>query len=204
MITTGNSVCRHRGALGHLSASERGEAASHRVPASFTDRRRPGPPRTVDHGSPCVVQDLTAGEEWSNDNTYPGPSVQSAKLTLDGTTPKIAYRYRSADSGGHFRVYYAYPSGDDWVRKTVYAGGQTAAALGITWDETDTKRIYYVTASGTDRVFAATQSADGAWTARSAAPGVSADRLAVRRDSDGRDVLYLPDTAHNSLYYVSR
>ncbi|MFI1249227.1 BNR-4 repeat-containing protein [Streptomyces anulatus] len=151
-----------------------------------------------------VVQDLTAGEEWSNDNTYPGPSVQSAKLTLDGTTPKIAYRYRSADSGGHFRVYYAYPSGGDWVRKTVYAGGQTAAALGITWDETDTKRIYYVTASGTDRVFAATQSADGAWTARSAAPGVSADRLAVRRDSDGRDVLYLPDTARNSLYYVSR
>lgn len=68
-----------------------------------------------------VVQDLTAGEEWSNDNTYPGPSVQSAKLTLDGTTPKIAYRYRSADSGGHFRVYYAYPSGGDWVRKTVYA-----------------------------------------------------------------------------------
>lgn len=61
-----------------------------------------------------------------------------------------------------------------------------------------------MTASGTDRVFAATQSADGAWTAQSAAPGVSADRLAVRRDSDGRDVLYLPDTARNSLYYVSR
>ncbi|MFI8437952.1 BNR-4 repeat-containing protein [Streptomyces sp. NPDC079020] len=151
-----------------------------------------------------VIQQLTAGEEWSIDNAYTGPAVQSAKLTLDGSVPKVAYRYRSADSGGNFRVYYSYPSGSDWVGKTVYAGGQTAAALGITWDETDTKRIYYVTASGTDRVFAATQSADGAWSAQSAAPGVSADRLAVRRDSDGNDVLYLPDTAHNSLYYSVR
>ncbi|GAA3481893.1 BNR-4 repeat-containing protein [Streptomyces yanii] len=151
-----------------------------------------------------VIQQLTTGEEWSNDNAYAGPAVQSAKLTLDGSTPKVAYRYRSADSGGNFRVYYAYPSGSGWVSKTVYAGGQTAAALGITWDEVDTKRIYYVTTSGTDRVFAATQSADGAWTAQSAAPGVSADRLAVRRDSDGHDVLYLPDTVHNSLYYGFR
>ncbi|MFE4336962.1 BNR-4 repeat-containing protein [Streptomyces sp. NPDC056831] len=151
-----------------------------------------------------VIQQLTTGEEWSIDNGYAGPAVQSAKLTLDGSTPKVAYRYRSADSGSNFRVYYAYPSGNDWVSKTVYAGGQTAAALGITWDETDTKRIYYVTTSGTDRVFAATQSADGAWTAQSAAPGVSADRLAVRRDSDGHDVLYLPDTVHNTLYYGFR
>lgn len=151
-----------------------------------------------------VIQDLTAGEEWSIDNAYTGPAVQSAKLTLDGSTPKVAYRYRSADSGGDFRVYYAYPSGTGWVDKTVYAGGQTAAALGITWDATDTKRIYYVTTSGTDRVFSATQSAGGTWTAQSAAPGVSADRLAVRRDSDGHDVLYLPDTAHNSLYYGIR
>ncbi|MGW2278714.1 BNR-4 repeat-containing protein [Streptomyces sp. NPDC001770] len=151
-----------------------------------------------------VIQDLTAGEEWSIDNAYTGPAVQSAKLTLDGSTPKVAYRYRSADSGGDFRVYYAYPSGSDWVDKIVYSGGQTAAALGITWDEADTKRVYYVTTSGTDRVYSATQSADGAWTAQSAAPGVSADRLAVRRDSDGHDVLYLPDTAHNSLYYGLR
>lgn len=151
-----------------------------------------------------VIQDLTAGEEWSIDNAYTGPAVQSAKLTLDGSTPKVAYRYRSADSGGNFRVYYAYPSGSDWVEKVVYSGGQTAAALGITWDEADTKRVYYVTTSGTDRVYSATQAADGAWTAQSAAPGVSADRLAVRRDSDGHDVLYLPDTAHNSLYYGIR
>ncbi|MEU2488835.1 MULTISPECIES: BNR-4 repeat-containing protein [Streptomyces] len=151
-----------------------------------------------------VVQDLTAGEEWSADNAYTGTAVQSAKLTLDGSTPKIAYRYRSADSGGHFRVYYAYPSGGGWVRKTVYAGGQTAAALGITWDGTDGKRVYYVTTSGTDRVFAATQSPDGAWTAQAVTPGVSADRLAVRRNSDGHDVLYLPDTARNTLYYATR
>ncbi|MFF9352689.1 BNR-4 repeat-containing protein [Streptomyces sp. NPDC014734] len=151
-----------------------------------------------------VIQDLTAGEEWSIDNAYTGPAVQSAKLTLDGSSPKVAYRYRSTESSGNFRVYYAYPSGSSWVSKTVYAGGQTAAALGITWDATDTKRVYYVASSGTDRVFAATQAADGTWTSQSAAPGVSADRLAVRQDSDGNDVLYLPDTAHNSLYYGRR
>ncbi|WP_335934700.1 BNR-4 repeat-containing protein [Streptomyces sp. PTD5-9] len=150
-----------------------------------------------------VIQELTTGEEWSIDNAYPGPAVQSGKLTLDGSTPKVAYRYRSADSGGDFRVYYAYPSGGGWARQTVYAGGQTAAALGITWDTADAKRVYYVTGSGADRVFAATESG-GTWTSQPAAPGVSADRLAVRRDSDGNDVLYLPDTAHNSLYYARR
>lgn len=152
-----------------------------------------------------VIQGLTTGEEWSIDNAgYTGATVQSAKLVLDGDTPKVAYRYRSADSGGNFVVYYAYPSGTGWLRKTVYAGGQTNAALGITWDETDGKRIYFVKSSGTDRVFAATQAADASWTAESVAPGVSADRLAVRRDSDGNDVLYLPDTAHSSLYYGVR
>lgn len=154
-------------------------------------------------GTSDVIQDFTAGEEWSIDNAYTGPAVQSAKLALDGSTPRVAYRYRSADSGGDFRVYYAYPSGGGWARRTVYAGGRTAAALGITWDGTDTARVYYVTGSGTDRVFAATES-DGTWTGQSAAPGVSADRLAVRRDSDGSDVLYLPDTAHNTLYYGRR
>ncbi|MGW2845796.1 hypothetical protein [Streptomyces sp. NPDC001274] len=61
-----------------------------------------------------------------------------------------------------------------------------------------------MTTTGTDRVFAATQNADGAWVAQSAAPGVTADRLAVRQDSDGSDVLYLPITASNSLYYGRR
>ncbi|MGY0490246.1 BNR-4 repeat-containing protein [Streptomyces sp. WG-D5] len=178
-------------------------------------RYDPGTGRFADHDGAAVtvpttpdtsdvIQGLTTGEEWSIDNAgYTGPTVQSAKLTLDGDTPKVAYRYRSAESGGDFHVYYAYPSGTGWLRKTVYAGA-TNAALGITWDETDTKRIYYVTASGTDRVFMATQTADGTWTAESAAPGVSADRLAVRRDSDGNDVLYLPVTASNSLYYGLR
>ncbi|MEU2021359.1 BNR-4 repeat-containing protein [Streptomyces sp. NPDC016469] len=30
-----------------------------------------------------VIQNLTSGEEWSIDNAYTGPAVQSAKLTLD-------------------------------------------------------------------------------------------------------------------------
>ncbi|MYW62961.1 hypothetical protein GTY65_02545 [Streptomyces sp. SID8379] len=171
---------------------------------SFADSTGAAVTTPVTPDTSDVIQDLTTDEVWSNDNAYTGPAVQSAKLTLDGSTPKVAYRYRSSDSGGDFRVYYAYPSGASWVRKTVYAAGQTSAALGITWDETDTKRVYYVTSSGTDRVFSATQTADGSWTAQSAAPGVTADRLAVRRDSDGNDVLYMPDTAHNSLYYGLR
>ncbi|MEV8452433.1 BNR-4 repeat-containing protein [Streptomyces sp. NPDC052095] len=171
---------------------------------TFADSRGAAITTPVTPATSDVIQDLTAGEEWSIDNAYTGPAVQSAKLTLDGSTPKVAYRYRSAESGADFRVYYAYPSGTSWVSKTVYAGGQTAAAIGITWDATDTKRVYYVTTTGTDRVFAATQNADGAWVAQSAAPGVTADRLAVRQDSDGSDVLYLPVTASNSLYYGRR
>ncbi|MFD7495358.1 BNR-4 repeat-containing protein [Streptomyces sp. NPDC059832] len=170
---------------------------------AFADSAGAAVTTPVAPGTSDVIQELTTGEEWSIDNAYTGPAVQSAKLTLDGSTPKVAYRYRSADSGGNFRVYYAYPSGGDWARQTVYAGGQTAAALGITWDETDAQRVYYVTGSGTDRVFVATESGS-TWTSQSAAPGVSADRLAVRRDSDGNDVLYLPDTAHDSLYYGRR
>ncbi|RII15790.1 hypothetical protein DSC45_18320 [Streptomyces sp. YIM 130001] len=151
-----------------------------------------------------VIQGLTAGEEWSSDNDgYRGPAVQSAKLALDGAVPKVAYRYRSADSEGDFRVYYAAPRDGDWSRRTVHAGGQTRAALGITSDGTVGERVYYVTESGSDRVFAATESA-GTWTARSATPGLTPDRLAVRRDSDGNDVLYLPDTEHNRLYYARR
>ncbi|MGW1349208.1 BNR-4 repeat-containing protein [Streptomyces sp. NPDC002409] len=149
-----------------------------------------------------VIQNLTTGEEWSTDNTYTGPAVQSAKLTLDNSTPKITYRYRSADSNGNFHVHYAYPSGSSWTSKTVYTNTQTTAALGITWNTTDTKRIYYITTTGTDQVFVATQNTDGTWTSQSAAPGVSADRLAVQQNTDGKDILYLPDTTHNTLYYA--
>ncbi|MGY0021710.1 BNR-4 repeat-containing protein [Streptomyces sp. cg35] len=171
---------------------------------SFTDSTGAAATTPVTPTTADVIQGLTTGEEWSSDNTgYTGPAVQSAKLTLDGATPKVAYRYRSGDSGGDFRVYYAYPSAGRWARQTVYAGGPTNAALGITWDETDGKRVYYVTGSGTDRVYAATE-AGGAWTSTSVTPGLTADRLAVRRDSDGNDVLYLPDTAHNTLYYARR
>ncbi|WP_299537431.1 BNR-4 repeat-containing protein [uncultured Streptomyces sp.] len=171
---------------------------------AFTDSSGASVTAPVTPATSDVIQDLTAGEEWSIDNAYTGPAVQSAKLTLDdGSVPKVAYRYRSADSGGNFRVYYAYPSGGGWARQTVYSGGQTTAALGLTWNATDAKRVYYVTSTGTERVFAATESA-GAWSAVAAAPGVAADRLAVRRDSDGNDVLYLADTAHNALYYGLR
>ncbi len=159
----------------------------------------PATPATAD-----VIQDLTAGEQWSTDNTgYTGPAVQSAKLTLNGSAPRVAYRYRSEDSAGVFRVYYAAPGSGGWARQTVYAGGQTMAALGITRDGTEGERVYYVTASGTDRVFAA-HAVGGAWQPQSVVPGVTAARLAVRRDSDGNDVLYLPDTARGTLHYGRR
>ncbi|MGY5074263.1 BNR-4 repeat-containing protein [Streptomyces griseus] len=159
----------------------------------------PTTPDTAD-----VIQDFTSGEEWSSDNTgYTAAAVQSAKLTLDGSTPKVAYRYRSAASGANFHVFYAYPSTGGWLRQSVYTEGQTSAALGITWDETDAKRVYYVKSSGTERVFAATEK-NGTWTSVSAVPGVSADRLAVRRDSDGNDILYLPDAKNRRLHYARR
>ncbi|MFF3392804.1 BNR-4 repeat-containing protein [Streptomyces sp. NPDC002669] len=171
---------------------------------TFTDSTGTTLTTPVTPATSDVIQDLTTGEEWSTDNTYTGPAVQSAKLTLDGSAPKIAYRYRSADSNSNFHVYYAYPSNNTWTRKTVYADGQTTPALGITWHPTDTKRIYYITTTGTDRIFAATQTPDGTWTPQPAAPGITTDRLAVRQNSDSKDVLYLPDTTHNTLYHGLR
>lgn len=44
----------------------------------------------------------------------------------------------------------------------------------------------------------------GAGSERASEDGARSARLAVRRDSDGHDVLYLPDTAHNSLCYGLR
>jgi len=129
-----------------------------------------------------------------NDST--GPAVQSAKLTLDGTAPKIAYRYRSAVN---FEVRYAYvTAAGTWGRQTVYDATQTRAALGVTWHPTEGKRIYYARVSG--GAFVATESG-GAWTSAAVTPGLPIDRLAVERDATGTDVLYLADTANGRLYY---
>lgn len=148
----------------------------------------------VTTGTADIVQPLISGEAYGNDT---GPAVQSAKLTLDGTSPKIVYRFRRATN---FEVLYAYVSGSSWAREVVYNGGQTTAALDITWHPTDGKRVYYVTSSGTDRAFMATKPG-AAWTTTSIAPGVPVERLAVERDGAGVDVLYLVDLTNLRLYY---
>ncbi|MFG3254774.1 BNR-4 repeat-containing protein [Streptomyces sp. NPDC048172] len=158
----------------------------------------PVTPATAD-----TVQPVTAGEEWTSDPAYAGPAVQSAKLALDGGRPKVAYRYRHAGSEGRFDVRYGYLRDGRWARQTVHAGAQTRAAVGITWDEQDGKRVYFAKSAGADRAFAATESG-GKWTAASVAPGVPAERLAVRRDADGGDVLYLADVAGGRLHYGRR
>jgi hypothetical protein len=142
-----------------------------------------------------IIQPLESGEVYGgNDST--GPAVQSAKLTVDGTGPKVAYRYRSSTI---FEVRYAYVTvAGTWGRQTVYAATQTRAALGITWHPTEGKRVYYARETG--GAFVAIESG-GAWTSASVAPGLPIDRLAVERDATGTDVLYLADTANGRLYY---
>jgi hypothetical protein len=142
-----------------------------------------------------VIQPLENGEVYEgNDSTK--PAVQSAKLTLDGTSPKVTYRYRSAVN---FEVRYAYiTSAGTWGRQAVYAATQTRAALGITWHPTEGKRVYYARETG--GAFVATESG-GTWTSQAVAPGLTIDRLAVERDATGTDVLYLADTVNGRLYY---
>jgi hypothetical protein len=152
-------------------------------------------PSTGAFSATGVVQPLESGEVYEgNDST--GPAVQSAKLILDGTSPKVAYRYRSAVN---FEVRYAYiTSAGTWGRQTVYSATQTRAALGITWHPTEGKRIYYARETG--GAFMATESG-GVWASAAVSPGLPIDRLAVERDATGTDVLYFADTANGRLYY---
>lgn len=145
-----------------------------------------------------IVQPLETGEVYEGDVSTK-PAVQSAKLTLDGTSPKLAYRYRNTASGSIFMVRYAWLSGGAWSRDTVYSASQTTAAIDITWHPTEQKRIYFALAAGTDRALVATQAT--AWHTTSVAPGLPISRLAVERDATGVDVLYLVDLTNNHLYY---
>ena len=166
------------------------------VPASgsFVDHNGAAVTVPVSLATADVIQPMSAGEAYSGDI---GPSVQSAKLTLDGTSPKVAYRYRQPTI---FAVWYAYVSGGAWARSLVYDTGQTTAAIDITWHPTEGKRIYYVTQAGTDRVFVATLPG-ATWVTTSVAPGLPIERLAVERDASGVDVLYLVDIPNLRLYY---
>jgi hypothetical protein len=166
----------------------------------FTDRRGVVKSVPVSTATADVIQPLETGERYEgNDST--GPAVQSAKLTLDGTSPKVAYRYRSASSGGNFHIRYAWVnSAGNWSRETVYSAGQTRAAVDITWHPTEGKRVYYVRSSGSDRVFMATKPGSS-WNQSSVAPGRPIERLAVDRNASGQDVLYLMDVVNRRLFY---
>ncbi|MEV1142606.1 BNR-4 repeat-containing protein [Micromonospora sp. NPDC049799] len=171
-------------------------------PGSGTFVDRTGATRTVPVSTSTadVVQPVEAGEVYEG-NESTGPAVQSAKLTLDGTSPKITYRYRSLASGPVFTVRYAYVGGSGaWTRQTVWAAEQTRAALGITWHPTEGKRIYFARTAGADRVLVATEDG-GTWTTAPVAPGLPIDRLAVEPNAAGTDVLYLADTTNGRLYH---
>ncbi len=141
-----------------------------------------------------IIQPIEPGEMYEGNDSV-GPAVQSAKLTVDGTAPKVAYRYRS---GTNFMVRYAYVSGTTWVRDTVYSAAQTTAAIDITWHPTEQKRVYYATAAG--GMYVATKTGT-AWTHAAVAPGIPVARFAVERTSAGVDVLYLVDLTNLRLYY---
>jgi hypothetical protein len=163
---------------------------------TFTDHTGAAVTVPVSTSTSDIIQPMIAGEAYAgNDDT--GPSVQSAKLTVDGTSPKVVYRYRQVTN---FEIWYAYLSGGAWVRDLVYNASQTTAAIDITWHPTEGKRLYYVTSTGTDRVFAATKPAT-TWVTTSVAPGLPIERLSVERDGAGVDVLYLVDITNLRLYY---
>jgi hypothetical protein len=167
-------------------------------PSSGTFANRTGAAVTVPVSTATadIIQPMEAGEAYGG-NGDTGPAVQSAKLTVDGTSPKVAYRYRSAVN---FTVKYAWISGGAWSRDTVYSASQTTAAIDITWSPTEGKKVYYTKDSGTDRMFVATMPVS-TWTHASVAPGLPIARFAVERTTQGVDVLYLVDLTNRRLYY---
>lgn len=147
-----------------------------------------------------IVQPMSTGEAYVQSGNDPGgPGVQSAKLTIDAANrPVIAYRYREAGSNT-FAVKQATRSGSGWSLQTVYDASETTAAIDVTWTGTQS-RVYYATADGDDRVYMAVQGAAG-WTSTSIAPGKPIERLAVERNANGVDILYLVDIMNLKLYY---
>ncbi|MEK3915601.1 BNR-4 repeat-containing protein [Paenibacillus sp. FSL H7-0331] len=148
-----------------------------------------------------IIQPLTGSEIYVADSGVPdGPGVQSAKLAVDSSnSPKVAYRYRESGSS-IFSVKYGYVSSGAWNVQTVYDTSQTKAAIDITWTGSD-KRVYYVTDTGTDRAFMAVNTSGSTWTSTSIAPGKPIERLAVERNANGIDILYLVDIKNLKLYY---
>jgi hypothetical protein len=166
----------------------------HPSTGAFTDHSGASVTVPVSVATADVIQPIEAGEVYEGDDGT-GPAVQSAKLTLDGSSPKVAYRYRS---DVNFNVRYAWASGAAWARETVYSAAQTSAAIDITWDPAAGKKVYYATTAGA--MYVATKPGT-AWTAAAVAPGLPITRFAVERNAAGVDVLYLVDLTNLRLYY---
>jgi hypothetical protein len=164
----------------------------HPSTGAFTDHSGASVTVPVSTGTADVIQPVEAGEVYQGDDGT-GPAVQSAKLTLDGSSPKVAYRYRS---GSNFDVRYAWLSNNAWARETVYDTAQTSAAVDITWD--GGKRVYFATTAGA--MYVATKPGT-AWTIAAVAPGLPITRFAVERTGAGVYVLYLVDLTNLRLYY---
>lgn len=162
---------------------------------AFTDHTGAAATLPVTTATADVIQPLGGAETYADTDA----AVQSAKLTVDATSPKVAYRYRTTGTGT-FDVWYAYPSGAGWIREAVTTGVATTAAIDITWHPTEAKRVYYALTAGSDRAYVATKPG-ASWTATSLAPGVPVERLAVERAATGVDVLYLVDITNLRLYY---
>ncbi|THF76438.1 hypothetical protein E6C55_18925 [Cohnella fermenti] len=147
-----------------------------------------------------IVQPLASTEAYVTSGDDPGgPGVQSAKLIVDSNnSPIIAYRYREEGSST-FSVKLATHNASGWQRQTVYNASETRAAIDVTWTGS-AARVYYAVTSGTDRAYMATLSG-GVWTPTSIAPGVPIERLAVKRNAKGVDILYLVDLTNLKLIY---
>jgi hypothetical protein len=143
-----------------------------------------------------VIQTLSGTEDYAVDDL----GVQTAKLALDGADPKVAYRYRSPDSGSIFEVRFAENTGSSWLSDIVHSGTQTRATVDVTWHPTEGARVYYVVNSGTDRAFVATDTG-AAWASHSVADGLPIERIAVERSAANKDILYLVDLTNGDLIY---
>lgn len=86
-----------------------------------------------------------------------------------------------------------------WSRQILYSTAETRAAIDITWTGTE-KRVYYALNAGADRAYVQANNGSG-WAAASIAPGFPIQRLAVERNANGIDILYLVDFDNLALYY---
>lgn len=151
-------------------------------------------------GTADTIQPLAPTEVYGQSGSDPGgPGVQSAKLAVDSVgNPIVAYRYREEGSTT-FSVKYASYANGSWKRQTVYNAAETKAAIDITWTGSG-PRVYYAKSSGTDRAFMAAPSGSS-WSQTSIAPGKPIERLSVKRNDKGVDILYLVDVTNRKLYY---